>query len=303
MNFEIYSIAVTFITNILECFVYHIVLKTKYKKYVSWIFYIVLTVLQEIYVLEIGRNNFQTILSNLILIFFVVFFFKNSIKEKILVLIFIYSLSTIPDLICSLLLFSVDKNKTINLILIHTLFLVLYTVFNMFFAIVWRSVEKIDLNKRITLTLLFPLWIILLQKVNIIMMNYDIISSGMQTTDFDSLVNIKLSINTSVLMLMIITDILFLVVYSVLFVSIIKEVKRVQINEIIKFINYENEMNCLYYNALQKDYATLQKYKHDLNNIVSVIKILKENSPKDSVNLLRQLNLKINQLNVNEKGE
>ena len=302
MNFEIYSIIATFITNMMECTVYHMTLEVKYKKGYSWIFYTISTLLQEIYVIAVGRNTFQVIISNLILVFFVLFFFKNSIKEKILVFIYIYSIALIIDFSCSIILFSVDKTKTVNLILVYILFVFMYISFSLLFAKVWRSIEKIGLNKRIIFTLLFPIWVVLISKLLVFIFYKDIISAGMQSTDFNSLTTAKLNINIFFSSLIIVSDIMFLIVYIVIFLSIIKEAKKVKLNHEMTVLKMQNELAYTYYKTINQKYNEARKYKHDINNIISIINLINKTNKVDSLNIIKQLKKSIGKIGINNIG-
>lgn len=297
MWFEIVAHAANIITNIVMCFVWLKMLERRIKLVYSWFILLILTAIQELYVIFIGRNNLLPVFSLIFYIGFILLFFKNPIIEKVIVFSFSYFAIAITDMVLTVFikLLSIDSafEMFISLLFYYAFFLLICRN-------LW-SIRNILFDTKINIRIMSVLFLlpshILFSIIVITSILRDNATYILYSEMLDDLENYAIIS----FILILISCILFVILYSFIMNAVKKEIYNNQIKNQYNKFTAKNEEEFKYYSEIQNSYNKARKYRHDLNNIVSVINILEENNVTDKEKIILQLEKSINQLSVKKE--
>lgn len=288
MLFEVFTHIFNCVTNMLMCFIWHRSLNHKYKPVWYWFIFLGFTIAEEAYVLFIGRDNLFSTLSIIITFLIVISMFKNSVFQKVLAVIYLYSIMAVIDVSAAILMYYSNSNPYL-LLLLYVFYVIAVLVISYNLVLL----NKMDWNKRmIGAVFLLPIWIfIVFISMVVYLRNY---GNKMIYSDMvDSLGNYKS------LPLILISAVMFCGIFVFIMNMIKKEITKNNIEIQIKKQKEFNQMNYKYYSLVQKEYNAAGKYRHDINNIVTMLYLFKDNDTEDMDNIVNQLKEKINNLTDN----
>lgn len=298
MWFEIVTHAANVITNIVMCFVWIKMLESRIKLMYSCFILLILTAVQELYVIFIGRNDLLSVISLIFYISYIFLLFKNPIIEKIIVFSFSYFAIAITDIMLTVFIKLLAIDSVFELLMSFAFFY--YPFFLLICRNLW-SIRDILFDTKISIRIISVLFLLPSHILFTIIAFTSILRNNRTYILYSEMLDGLANYNNISFILILISCILFVILYSFIMSAVKKEIYNYQIKISLTNLQQKNEEELKYYSEIQNSYNKAREYRHDLNNIVSIINILEENNVTDKEKIILQLEGAINQLSVKQE--
>lgn len=222
-------------------------LTSRFSDTVCWTIFCITLVIDAVILKLTGRTVLISILSLILLILCLLICFKNTLKEKIIAFIFVYSICGIGDITGSAALMVMGDVNWYQLVITYVIYMSVFIPLAKMFSRIWKDIQINNFSKKMFFLFFAPLWQILMMLIIMLQL-----APVVQTGSYDSFVKFVSVSNNLYWIIMLLSELLLIGFYIYLFKSIHKETEKISLDLKYASIKKQNEIDFENYKNFNK---------------------------------------------------